>query len=134
MSVYLRACLSDCLYPIGPKFFVGPHMTTGNVNGWSKFQKLASNKIRFSENLKNSWNFFIKSANFFCFCLTIYTKRKCSQLKKKMDAKRPESLVKKTKLKIEKKCYLKVLCIGVKWITVSAFTVYWSKVHLKNYI
>ena len=26
--------------------------------------------------------------------------------------------------------YLRVFCMGVKWITVSAFTLYWSRVHL----
>ena len=50
-----------------------------------------------------------------------------------MGAKHTESLVKKLNLKVKKKINLKVLCIGVKWITVSALTVYWSKVHLNNY-
>ena len=37
--------------PIGPKFHVGHHMTPGKVYERAKFQKLASNKIRFSLNL-----------------------------------------------------------------------------------
>ena len=31
-------------------FFVEPHKTPGNLSGGSKFQKLSSNKIRFSLN------------------------------------------------------------------------------------
>ena len=37
--------------------------------------------------------FFIKSANFFRFCFTMYTKRKCTKLKEKMGAKCPNRLV-----------------------------------------
>ena len=37
--------------PIGPKFHVGHHITPGKVYERAKFQKLASNKIRFSLNL-----------------------------------------------------------------------------------
>ena len=58
------ACLSVCLYPInvktaepiGPKFFVGHHVTTGKV--------------------------FFKSAKFFFLCFKMWTKRTCSQFKK----------------------------------------------------
>ena len=37
----------QCTYivPIGPKFFVGPRVTSGKVYGASNFQKFASNKI-----------------------------------------------------------------------------------------
>ena len=51
------------------------------------------NKIQFSLNFRNPRHCFIKSANFFCFCFTMYTKRKSSQLKYKMGVKRPENLV-----------------------------------------
>ena len=62
-SIYkfgLSVCLSVCLYPInvktaepiGPKFFVGHHMSPGKVYGWSNFQKFASIKIRFLKILK----------------------------------------------------------------------------------
>ena len=59
-------CLSVCLYPInvktaepiGPKFFVGHHVTPGKVYGWSNYQKFASIKIRF----------FLKIREIFCFC------------------------------------------------------------------
>ena len=73
-NLYLL-CLSDCLFvclypknvktaePIGPKFFVEPHVTTGMVYGWSNFQKFASNKIRFFKLLKNSKNLFYKIYN-----------------------------------------------------------------------
>ena len=37
-----------------------------------KISKLASNKIRFSLNLKNPRNFFIKSANFFSLFYNVY--------------------------------------------------------------
>ena len=71
-SIYkfgLSVCLSVCLYPInvktaepiGPKFFVGHHMTTGKVYEWSKFQ------------------IFVKIRELFLFCFTMYTKRTCSQ-------------------------------------------------------
>ena len=78
--------LSVCLYLInvktaeliGFKFCVVTHMTPEKVNEWSKFQKLAPNKIRFS--------FFENPQTFlFVFVLQciVYTKRKCSHLKKK---------------------------------------------------
>ena len=71
----LSVCLSVCWYPInvktaesiGPKFFVGPHVTTGKVHKWSKFQIFVSIKIWFSLNFwnfENSWNFLLKSVNF----------------------------------------------------------------------
>ena len=69
--------------PIGPKYSVGPNVTPGKVDGLSKFPKFASNKIRFSLNLKIH-KFCIKNLRIFCcFSFTMYTKRKCSQLKKK---------------------------------------------------
>ena len=65
-------CFSVCLYPInvqtaepiGSKFCVGPLMTLGKVYEWSKFQKFASNKTKFSFKLKNPRNCFL-----FCFVL-----------------------------------------------------------------
>ena len=39
---------------------------------WSKFQKLASNKIWFPLNFENPLNFFIKSANFFVLFYNVY--------------------------------------------------------------
>ena len=62
------ACLFVCLYPInvktaepiGPKFFVRHHVTTGKVYEWSKFQIFVSIKIRSSlifENFENLRNF-----------------------------------------------------------------------------
>ena len=98
----LTVCLFACLYPInfktaepiGPKFVVGKHMTPGKVYGWSKFQKLASTKICFLIKFWKSTKFLQNPRTVFFFnCFTMYTKRKCSQLKKKMDAKRPGSLV-----------------------------------------
>ena len=38
---------------IGPKFCVKPQLTPLNVDEWSNFKKLASNKIRFSLNFEN---------------------------------------------------------------------------------
>ena len=63
-------CLFVCLYPInvktaepiGPKFFVGHHVTTGKVYEWSKFQIFVSIKIRSSFNFWKFW----KSTKFFC--------------------------------------------------------------------
>ena len=46
------------------------------------------------ENFENSRNFFYKIRKIFvCFCFIMYTKRKCSQLKKKIGVKRPKRLV-----------------------------------------
>ena len=87
----LSVCLSVCWYPInvktaesiGPKFFVGPHVTTGKVHKWSKFQIFVSIKIRSSLNFWKFWKstkFFVKTRELFLFCFTMYTKRTCSQL------------------------------------------------------
>ena len=91
LSVCLFVCLSVCLYPInvktaepiGPKFFVGHHATTGKVYEWSKFQIFVSIKIRSSFNFLKFWKstkFFGKIRELFLFCFTMYTKRTCSQL------------------------------------------------------
>ena len=92
-----------------PKFGLGPLMTPGKINGWSKFQILAFNKIRLSLHLKIHEIIFIKSANFFCFCFTMYTKRKCWHWKRRWPgAKRPESPVDHTFaviLSLKKLCY-----------------------------
>ena len=53
--VCLFVCLGVCVFvktaePIGPKFFVGHHVTTGKVYEWSKFQIFVSIKIRPSLN------------------------------------------------------------------------------------
>jgi len=32
--------------PIGPNFFVGPHMIPGKIYGWSKFNDFAREKFR----------------------------------------------------------------------------------------
>ena len=68
-------CLGVCLFVSSKrwkrlnKFCVGPHITPGKVNEWSKYQKLASGKCRFLLNFKNPPKFFFtKSANFFVFC------------------------------------------------------------------
>jgi len=68
------ACLAVCLFvsnklskrlnPSEPNFVWDLTWPKGKVYGWSKFQKLASNKIRISLNLKNPQNFFIKFPNF----------------------------------------------------------------------
>jgi len=81
----LSWCLSVCLYPInvktaepiGPKFFVWHHVTTGKVYEWSKFQIFVSIKIRSSLNFWTFWKstkFFVKIRGLFLFCFTIYTK------------------------------------------------------------
>ena len=75
----LLVCLGVCLHPmnvkkakpIGPKFCVGLHMSPGKVYRWSKFQKFASNKIRFFIKCWNSTIFFNKIRNFFVFVLKI---------------------------------------------------------------
>ena len=62
LSVWVFVCLFVCLYPInvktaepiGPKFFVRHHVTTGKVYEWSKFQIFVSIKIRSSLNF---WKF-----------------------------------------------------------------------------
>ena len=63
-TVRLYSINDKTIIPIGPKFCVGLHLTPEKVNGWSKFQKIASNKIWFELNFWNPRNFFIKSANF----------------------------------------------------------------------
>ena len=78
---------------IGSKFCVGPHVTPGKVYGWWKFQNLGSIRFWFSINFEITRIFF-QIRELYCFyCFTVYTKRKCSQLKLKMGAKRPEFLV-----------------------------------------
>ena len=80
----LSWCLFVCLYPInvktaepiGLKFFVGHHVTTGKVYEWSKFQIFVFIKIRSSLKFWKFW----KSTTLFLFCFTMYTKRTCSQL------------------------------------------------------
>ena len=84
ISIYilcLSVCLFVCLFVSNKRqiswiefnFYAGHHMTQGKVYGWSKFQKLASNKIRFSLNFENPQNIFYKVCHFF---FTIYTKKK----------------------------------------------------------
>ena len=76
--------------PIGPKFFVGHHVTPGKVYEWSKFQIFVSIKIRSSLNFWKFWKstkFFVKIRELILFCFTMYTKRTCSQLIWKMGAK-----------------------------------------------
>ena len=106
--------MSVSLFPINvetaelswSKFFLVPHVTPGKVYKWSIFQKFASNQIRYSI-FNTFWKYtemlwiFMKSTNsFVCFCFAMqyaicnmYTKRKYSQLKWKMGAKRPKSPV-----------------------------------------
>ena len=60
-------CLSVSLYPknvkpakpIGPNFFVGPHMTTGKVYGCQKLQKFVSKSfffvVKFWKGIKNTF-------------------------------------------------------------------------------
>ena len=85
------ACLFVCLYPInvktaepiGPKFFVRHHVTTGKVYKWSKFQIFVSIKIRSSLSFWKFWKstkYFVKIRELFLFCFTMYTKRTCSKL------------------------------------------------------
>ena len=62
--------------PIGLKFCVGPYKTPRKVIGWSKFQKLASNEIRFTLNCESPRNIFIQSASFVCFCFTMFIKQR----------------------------------------------------------
>ena len=71
INLYINlACLSVCRFvcllysidvktaePIGPKFFVGHHMTQGKVYGGSNFQKFASHQNSILENFENSGNF-----------------------------------------------------------------------------
>ena len=103
ISIY-KFGLSVCLYPInvktaepiGPKFFVVHLGTPGKVYEWSKFQIFVSIKIWSSLNFWKFWKstkFFVKIRELFLFCFTMYTKRECSQLIKKMGAKRSLRLV-----------------------------------------
>ena len=85
----LSGCLFVCLYvclvpinlmtaePIRPKFCVEPHVVPGKAYEWSKFQIFASHQnlifITFLKILKST-KFFIRSANLFLFCFTMYTK------------------------------------------------------------
>ena len=66
------ACLGVCLYPvnvktaepIGPEFFVGLHIFPRKVYEKSKFQKLASSKIKFSLNFHKIFKI---REHYFCF-------------------------------------------------------------------
>ena len=103
--VYVHTLLVICcLYPVNvktteliityrTKFFCG----TSHVCPQGRFTKhqnfKTSTKFECHQFLKNPRFIFIESTNIlFCFCFTMYTKRKCSQLKQKMGAKRPKSL------------------------------------------
>ena len=79
--VSLSVCLFVCLYPINIKtagltdraqFFVGPHMTPGNVYGCSKLKNLCTKVFDFCKRLKNNEKYILKSANFFCCCFILY--------------------------------------------------------------
>ena len=85
LIVWVGVCLFVCLYPVNVKT-VEPIGPTGKVYNDQNFL-LSSNKIRFLLNFENPRNLFIKSAKFFCFCSTMYTKIKCSQLKQQMPGK-----------------------------------------------
>ena len=96
LTIYIwiwLVCLGVCFFlypinvktaePIGPKFFVGHHVTTGKVYEWSKFQIFVSINIRSSLNFWKLWKstkFFVKIRELFLSCFTMSTKRTCSQL------------------------------------------------------
>ena len=71
--VSLSVCLFVCLYPInvkmaemiGPNFFVGPHMTPGNVYGCSKLKHLCTKVFYFCKRLKITKNIFLNPQTFF---------------------------------------------------------------------
>ena len=93
-SIYIL-CLSWCFLSVYP--FVSnkrqngwTNRAPGKVYGRPNFQKFASNKIQF---LKINKFFYKIRELFLCFCFPMYSKRTCLQLKWKMDAKRPNSLV-----------------------------------------
>ena len=78
LSVWVSVCFLNVKIaePIRTTFYVGSLMTI------IKIWKFASNKIRIAKNLKKSTILFIKSANVFVFCFTMYKTRKYAQLKK----------------------------------------------------
>ena len=96
------ACLSVRLYPInfktaepiGPTNFVGSRVTPGKVYEWLKFKNLCLKVFFIFVNifkiLKIRNSFFYKIRDIFFSLFFNVTMRKCSQLKKKMDAKRPK--------------------------------------------
>ena len=63
--------------PIGPKFCVGLHMSTGKVYQVDQnFKNVPPNKIQFSYNVENPRNFFFyKIRNFFVFVLNVYKEK-----------------------------------------------------------
>ena len=51
---------------MGPKFYVGPHITPGKVYERSKLQKFVSKSLKMREkNISKSANFFVR----YCFLL-----------------------------------------------------------------
>ena len=101
LFVFLYPINVKTVQPIGPNLFLEPHVTPETVYGWSNFQKISSNKIRFLNIFKIPKS--IKSAKFlFCFCYAMYTKRKCSQLKSKMGV-------------LKKYLYILLVCLSV-WL------------------
>ena len=71
MSVSLFVCIQinvKTTESIGPKFCVGPHVTPGEVNEWTKIQKFVLKCFIFVKNI-------MKSANFFCFCFKMYKEK-----------------------------------------------------------
>ena len=62
--------------PIRTTIIVEPHVTPGKVYGRLKFNKLFSNKIRYTLHFENPRILFLKTANFFIFGFTMYTKEK----------------------------------------------------------
>ena len=91
LSVWVSVCLFVWLYPINVKT-AEPIATPEKVYEWSNFQKFASSKSWLSLNFENPRNFFWNPRIFFYY-FTLYSKSKCLQLKQKMGAKRPVSLV-----------------------------------------
>ena len=105
-------CLSGCL---GACLSVCPCDSNKRQNSWTdriqkKFWVLTWPQGRFMDDrifenlplttifIKFSQNFYEIREHIFLFCFTVYTKRTCSQLKKKMGAKCPKRLVSLCKL------------------------------------
>ena len=84
----LGVCLSVCIQKTSKRLNQsGPNVVWDLTWPQGRFIDSQNFKIetpldtRFSLSFDNPWNFFIKSANFFCFCFTMYTKRKWCSIK-----------------------------------------------------
>ena len=82
--LFLSVWVSVCVFVFNKRqkgvsdpaqIFLGTSHDPEKLFRWSKFQNLASNKIRFTLNFENLLNFFIKSAKFLFLFYYVYQEK-----------------------------------------------------------